>query len=177
MFLGDREASPCHWGAQMSGPWSIPTVGTIAHPDHPPPFKEQRLAVFPPDPESGPSPGQWGGPFGTQAPLPWFLWHPPDPSPCRRPNLCPGRGCPLPLAAHMSSPAGAWRPAWAPGSECGVAVLRPRASGGSGRELRAEPKNPTPPPPPHPAPVPSPRQPCSPCRDPWQPYHPGRCGT
>lgn len=61
MFLGDREASPCHWGAQMSGPWSIPTVGTIAHPDHPPPFKEQRLAVFPPDPESGPSPGQWGG--------------------------------------------------------------------------------------------------------------------
>ncbi|XP_067576865.1 galactoside 2-alpha-L-fucosyltransferase SEC1-like [Pseudorca crassidens] len=41
--------------------------------------------------------------------------------------------------------AGAWRPAWALGSECRVAVLSPRASRGSGRELRAEPKNPTPP--------------------------------
>ncbi|XP_059761436.1 galactoside 2-alpha-L-fucosyltransferase SEC1-like [Balaenoptera ricei] len=88
VFLGDPDATACHWGAQMSGPQSLPLLETVAHPG--PHFKEQSLA-------------------GT----------------------------------HQVQ--GAWRPAWALGSECRVAVLSPRASRGSGRERRAEPTNPAPP--------------------------------
>lgn len=79
-------------------------------------------------------------------PFPRLLLHTPHPSPLSLSKPVPWKR--LSSAVSRSRPfppAGAWRPAWALGSECRVAVLSPRASRGSGRELRAEPKNPTPP--------------------------------
>ncbi|KAB0398460.1 hypothetical protein E2I00_014848, partial [Balaenoptera physalus] len=42
VFLGDPDATACHWGAQMSGPQSLPLLETVAHPG--PHFKEQSIA-------------------------------------------------------------------------------------------------------------------------------------
>lgn len=84
--------------------------------------------------------------------------HTPHPSPLTAKPV-PKRQRPLQVVPHMlCPPAGAWRRRGLSGVNARLAVLRPQASGGSGRELRAEPaeSNTTTTPPTPAAPGPSP---------------------